>query len=177
MTPSPAAPAAPPLAWTTVPSPLGPLRLIAQGEALVALGMDPPAEPPPGAEERLAHPVLAAAAAQLQEYFAGTRRAFELPLAPQGTEFQRRVWAALQEIPYGETITYGALSRALGDPLATRAVGLANGRNPIGLIIPCHRVIGQRGALTGYAGGVARKRWLLDHESRVAGRAPVLPWG
>jgi methylated-DNA-[protein]-cysteine S-methyltransferase len=166
-----------PLIWTTTPSPLGPLRLVAQGGALVALSMDPPEAPPPGAEERADHPVLAAAAAQLAEYFAGTRRGFELPLAPQGTEFQRRVWAALQEIPYAETITYGALSRLLGDPLATRAVGLANGRNPIGLIIPCHRVIGQRRALTGDAGGVARKRWLLDHEAKVAGRAPVLPWG
>ena len=165
------------LAWTTTPSPLGPLRLIARGDALAALIMDPPAEPPPDAEERVEHPVLTAAILQLGEYFAGTRQVFELPLAPVGTEFQRRVWAALQEIPYAETITYGALSCSLGDPLATRAVGLANGRNPIGLIIPCHRVIGQRGALTGYAGGVARKRWLLDHEAKVAGRAPVLPWG
>lgn len=165
------------LTWTTTPSPLGPLRLIARGDALAALIMDPPTAPPPGAEERAEHPALAAAVTQLDEYFAGTRQVFELPLAPQGTEFQRRVWAALQEIPYAETITYGALSRLLGDPLATRAVGLANGRNPIGLIIPCHRVIGQRGALTGYAGGVARKRWLLDHEAKFAGRAPVLPWG
>jgi len=97
--------------------------------------------------------------------FAGQRTAFELPLAPEGTEFQRRVWAALQQIPYGQTWSYGELARHIGSPAASRAVGLANGKNPIALVIPCHRVIGSDGSLTGYGGGLERKRFLLDLET------------
>ncbi len=102
---------------------------------------------------------------QLDEYFAGDRREFDLPLVPLGSEFQRRVWDGLLEIPYGETISYGELAREIGRPAAARAVGMANGQNPISIVIPCHRVIGADGALTGYAGGVERKRLLLEHES------------
>jgi methylated-DNA-[protein]-cysteine S-methyltransferase len=109
--------------------------------------------------------VLARAAAQLAEYFAGTRRTFDLPLAPRGTGFQRIVWHALAKIPYGETRSYGELARAIGRPAASRAVGAANGKNPLSIVVPCHRVVGASGELTGYAGGVATKRWLLDHEA------------
>jgi len=105
-------------------------------------------------------------ATQLAEYFAGDRRAFDLPVAPRGSEFQELVWRALVEIPFGETRSYGQLARSIGQPTASRAVGAANGRNPIAIIVPCHRVIGATGALTGYAGGMAAKRWLLDHERR-----------
>lgn len=110
------------------------------------------------------HPVLVAARRQLEEYFAGRRRHFELPLAPRGTEFQREVWQALTTIPYGTTTSYGALATRLGRPSASRAVGAANGRNPLGIIVPCHRVIGSAGALTGYAGGLERKQALLALE-------------
>jgi methylated-DNA-[protein]-cysteine S-methyltransferase len=103
-------------------------------------------------------------ARQLAAYFAGELRAFELPLVPTGTPFQQRVWSALQHIPYGATTTYGRLAEQLGQPGAMRAVGLANGRNPIAIIIPCHRVIGANGSLTGYGGGLQRKQWLLALE-------------
>lgn len=101
---------------------------------------------------------------QLRAFFAGELHRFDLPLAPQGTEFQKRVWDALLEIPFGETTSYGELARRLGNPTASRAVGLANGSNPIAIIIPCHRVIGSNGKLTGYGGGLPNKRWLLDFE-------------
>lgn len=107
----------------------------------------------------------AAAARQLEEYFAGTRTVFELKVAPVGTDFEKRVWKDLVGIPFGATETYGAIANRLGDPGASRAVGVANARNPIAIIIPCHRVIGSDGDLTGYAGGLHRKRWLLEHES------------
>lgn len=115
--------------------------------------------------------VLVEAASQLSAYFAGDRTAFDLPLAPRGTGFQRLVWAALLAIPYGETTSYGDLARQLGSPGAARAVGLANGRNPISIIVPCHRVVGSTGQLTGYGGGIERKRTLLAHEERVSGLA------
>jgi methylated-DNA-[protein]-cysteine S-methyltransferase len=102
---------------------------------------------------------------QLGEYFAGERRHFELPLGAAGTAFQRRVWAALLEIPYGETTSYGRTATAIGSPTAARAVGLANGQNPISVIVPCHRVVGAGGSLTGYGGGLDAKRWLLSHEA------------
>jgi methylated-DNA-[protein]-cysteine S-methyltransferase len=102
---------------------------------------------------------------QLDEYFAGVRREFDLPLDPLGTVFQRRVWSSLVEIPYGETTTYGKLAAVLGAPTAYRAVGLANGQNPISIIVPCHRVVGADGSLTGYGGGLDAKRWLLTHET------------
>jgi methylated-DNA-[protein]-cysteine S-methyltransferase len=112
---------------------------------------------------------LAHAVAQLQAYFAGELCDFDLPMKMHGTEFQQRVWASLCEIPYGETISYGELARWVGNPKASRAVGLANGRNPVAIVVPCHRVIGADGSLTGYGGGLERKVWLLDHE--VAYRA------
>ena len=102
---------------------------------------------------------------QLQEYFKGTRDSFSLNLKPNGTDFQKRVWDALQDIPYGKTVSYLELSKTLGDVKAIRAVAAANGKNPLWIVIPCHRVIGSDGSLTGYAGGLHRKKWLLDHES------------
>ena len=111
-----------------------------------------------------------AASDQLAEYFAGTRTEFDLPLAPRGTPFQLAVWAELTRIPYGSTVSYGAVATALGkSPVASRAVGLANGRNPISIIVPCHRVIGADGSLTGYGWGVDRKEWLLRHEGVYSG--------
>ncbi len=104
--------------------------------------------------------------AQLQAYFAGELRAFELPLAAAGTVFQQRVWRALCDISYGETISYRKLAQRIGQPSASRAVGLANGKNPISIVVPCHRVIGMNGSLTGYGGGLQRKRWLLAHEKQ-----------
>lgn len=106
---------------------------------------------------------------QLEDYFSGTRRTFDLPLAPAGTAFQRRVWDALQGIPYGQTASYGDVARRIGQPLAAQAVGAANGRNPIAIVIPCHRVVGADGSLTGYAGGVVRKRQLLRLEAQHSG--------
>jgi O-6-methylguanine DNA methyltransferase len=103
---------------------------------------------------------------QLEAYFLGTLREFEIPLDPVGSDFQMKAWKALREIPYGETRTYGDIARAVGQPKATRAVGLANHDNPLAIVIPCHRVIGANGSLTGYGGGVHRKRWLLEHEAR-----------
>jgi methylated-DNA-[protein]-cysteine S-methyltransferase len=103
---------------------------------------------------------------QLREYFAGARRDFEIPLLMEGTDFQKRVWKNLQKIPYGETISYGELANRIGDPKAVRAVGAANGQNPIPIIVPCHRVIGSNGSLTGFGGGLENKRKLLDLESR-----------
>ncbi len=154
-------------------TPVGPLTLVARGEAVVGVWMEDQRHhpgllaygEPAGADD----PVLAGAAAQLEEYFAGRRTEFDLPLAPEGTDFQRRVWAELMRIPYGETVTYGELARRLGNPTGSRAVGLANGRNPIGIVVPCHRVVGSGGDLTGYGGGLPRKRLLLDLEARVAG--------
>jgi methylated-DNA-[protein]-cysteine S-methyltransferase len=108
--------------------------------------------------------LLREAIRQLRAFFAGERQHFDLELNPQGTGFQQRVWGALQEIPFGETISYRELARRLGNPAASRAVGLANGSNPIAIIIPCHRVIGSNGTLTGYGGGLENKRWLLDFE-------------
>ena len=101
---------------------------------------------------------------QLEEYFAGERTTFDVPLAPEGAPFEREVWRALEEIPYGETVSYGEIARRVGQPTAARAVGTANGRNPIAVIVPCHRVIGANGSLTGYGGGLERKRLLLELE-------------
>jgi methylated-DNA-[protein]-cysteine S-methyltransferase len=152
----------------TLETPIGQLTLLASGGALEAVhlpgGEDKPAEPARAiAPEDAA--ALAAARAQLGEYFAGERRCFELPLAARGTPFQRQVWAALTRIPYGETTSYAAIAQAVGRPRAVRAVGAANGKNPLAIVVPCHRVIGADGTLTGYAGGLPIKRWLLDHEA------------
>ena len=103
---------------------------------------------------------------QLDEYFRGERKTFDLPLAPKGTDFQKKVWNALKEIPYGETRTYGEIAAAVGNPKAARAVGMANNKNPIGIIIPCHRVVGVDGKLVGYAGGMDKKEWLLQLERK-----------
>ncbi|HEY6210306.1 MAG TPA: methylated-DNA--[protein]-cysteine S-methyltransferase [Gemmatimonadales bacterium] len=105
--------------------------------------------------------------AQLQEYFAGARTTFDLPLEPRGTDFQLSVWELLRKIPFGVTTSYGELARRLGDPKASRAVGAANGANPIPIIVPCHRVVGSKGELTGFGGGLERKRWLLEHEGAL----------
>jgi methylated-DNA-[protein]-cysteine S-methyltransferase len=153
----------PPVISTLYDSPVGPLTLVSDGAALVALEFDnvnrPVLQAPRGEDE-----VLAAARRQLDAYFAGRLRSFDLPLAPKGTAFQQRVWKALTRIPYGATRSYGALASAIGAPGASRAVGLANGRNPIAIVIPCHRVIGADGSLTGFGGGVERKRFLLELE-------------
>ncbi len=117
------------------------------------------------------HAAFDGAIRQLQEYFDGQRVTFEIPLAADGTDFQRRVWMALRDIPFAQTVTYGDIAREIGNPKGVRAVGLANGRNPISIIVPCHRVIGHNGTLTGYGGGIERKRWLLEHEARHAGLA------
>ncbi|HEX8002913.1 MAG TPA: methylated-DNA--[protein]-cysteine S-methyltransferase [Mycobacteriales bacterium] len=151
------------MTWTVLdPTPVGPLLLVADGEALTTLHFG--AGPGPG-ERDDDDPVLVAVATQLREYFAGDRKEFDLPLAPRGTDFQRAVWERLREIPYGTTITYGELARRVGNPAASRAVGLANGRNPIAIVVPCHRVIGSDGKLTGFAGGMDTKRALLELES------------
>lgn len=111
--------------------------------------------------------VLEDAAYQLKEYFEGSRTQFELKLNPSGTDFQKSVWKALQDIPHGKTVSYLSLSKILGDVKAIRAVAAANGKNPLWIVVPCHRVIGSDGSLTGYAGGLLRKKWLLDHENPV----------
>ena len=139
-------------------SPVGPITLVQEGEALTRLDFNTPSQ----AEE--ATPLLLEARWQLQEYFAGERKAFALPLAPAGTAFQKKVWAALREIPWGETRSYGDIARAIGKPTASRAVGMANGRNPLPVFIPCHRVIGTNGSITGYSGGLEKKRFLLRLE-------------
>jgi len=154
------------------PSPLGPLILVADGPALVGLylGQSPARIAADWVLDDRADP-LAAATAQLAAYFAGELTQFELPLRPQGTPFQQRVWTALRTIPYGSTLSYGALAQRIGHPQAARAVGLANGRNPLSIVVPCHRVIGAKGELTGYSGGVERKRWLLAHEQATPNQA------
>ena len=152
-------------------SPIGGLRLVAEDGALVGLFMEEHARAPArAAAAGEGGPVLDEAARQLAAWFAGERTSFDLPLRPKGTPFQIAVWKALRDIPYGETRSYREIATGLGQPKAVRAVGAANGRNPISIIVPCHRVIGASGALTGYAGGVQRKRWLLGHEREVLAR-------
>ena len=152
---------------TTLSTPIGPLLLTGDGASLTGVFMTEHRRGPAIALAWIedARP-FRDASAQLREYFAGTRTSFDLPLAAPGTGFQQRVWAALHRIPFGETTTYGALAATLGSPAASRAVGAANGRNPLSIVVPCHRVIGASGALVGYAGGTERKRWLLSHEAR-----------
>jgi methylated-DNA-[protein]-cysteine S-methyltransferase len=151
-----------------VDSPIGPLTIVAEDGAITALYMDMQRHAP-GAEafglpgDPVDEP-FATAARQLDAYFAGRLTDFDLPLAPAGTDFQRRVWDGLRAIPYGQTVSYGELARRVGNPAASRAVGLANGRNPIAIVVPCHRVIGTDGSLTGYGGGLDRKRFLLALE-------------
>jgi methylated-DNA-[protein]-cysteine S-methyltransferase len=121
-----------------------------------------------------ASPVLLEAIKQLDEYFAGARKQFDLPLQPAGTAFQQKVWDQLIKIPYAETVTYLHMAKRLGNVKSIRAAASANGKNPIGIIIPCHRVVGADGKLTGYAGGLHRKQWLLEHEAKMAGKSSSL---
>jgi methylated-DNA-[protein]-cysteine S-methyltransferase len=156
-----------PLSTITIASPVGPLTLVASDTGLRALlWPDDVRVSLADTVEDGSHPVLAMAAAQLDEYFAGTRTDFDVPLDPVGTEFQLRAWRALRSIPYSQTVSYGEQAERMGDRRKARAVGAANGRNPISIIVPCHRVVGASGALTGFAGGVDTKSWLLEHERR-----------
>lgn len=166
-------PSQPQVAHTVIESPIGDLTLVAVDGGLAGLYMEQhrhrPAEEKFG--DRDAEP-FGTVIAQLRAYFEGTLTTFDVPLAPRGTPFQRAVWDALREIPYGRTMSYGQLAERLGRPTAARAVGLANGRNPISIIVPCHRVVGSTGDLTGYGGGLDRKRHLLALEA--ARLAPTL---
>lgn len=143
-------------------SPLGCLQLTAENEAVI--GVEFVSTPAPNVGDS---PVLELCQRQLEAYFAGTLTEFTIPLSVSGTDFQIRVWHELQRIPFGSTLSYGGLAQRIGNPKASRAVGGANNRNPIAIIIPCHRVIGVRGELTGYAGGLDRKEALLEHEKRI----------
>ena len=159
------------LASTTMSSPIGVLTVEVSDAGVCAVWWhddprprgDAPTAAPTAAQQQL----LDTTVRQLGEYFAGTRTVFDVPLDPHGTPFQRAAWDVLRTIPFGSTMTYGQQAVALGDPNKARAVGAANGRNPIGIIVPCHRVVGASGALTGFAGGLDAKAWLLDHEQRV----------
>jgi methylated-DNA-[protein]-cysteine S-methyltransferase len=147
-------------------TPVGPLTLHSDGAALTGLEFDQPKHPlppSPRGEDR----VLAQARRELDQYFAGKRKSFDVVLAPRGTSFQQLVWMALRAIPYGETRTYGQQAARIGSPKAFRAVGLANGKNPIAIIVPCHRVIGSDGGMTGFGGGIARKQFLLELEAAI----------
>lgn len=164
-----------PRSHAVIDSPIGPLTLVTEDGKLTGLYMDVAGREPDEAVlgERVSAPddaVLSAAAGQLASYFTGELTSFDLPLNLVGTGFQRTVWASLRDIPYGETISYGELARSIGQPSASRAVGLANGRNPVSIIVPCHRVVGSNGNLTGYGGGLPRKQYLLALEQRVTGK-------
>ena len=154
--------------WTVMPSPVGDLRIVERDGAIVAIEFSPfqqPADGRPLGARQDDHPLLAEAVRQLDAYFVRDLKEFDLPLAPVGTDFQRRVWQQLQLIGYGHTASYGEVAGRLGmTNAASRAVGLANGRNPIPIVVPCHRVIGANGTLTGYAGGLERKQTLLSLE-------------
>lgn len=165
-----------PISFTRFPSPVGQLVLTATDVGLTGIYFPTSRHGPPTLEtddwleddgRGPGSAILARTRGQLDEYFAGKRMTFDVPLAAEGTGFERRVWGALQAIPYGTTLSYGELARRLGDPRATRAVGAANGKNPIPIIVPCHRVVGSRGELTGFGGGIDRKRWLLEHEGAL----------
>ena len=156
--------------YDTFGSPVGELLVAGDGVALTGLYMqEGPGRVEPDAAWRRARQPFAAVREQLEEYFAGGRTRFELRLALAGTEWQRRVWEALERVPYGKTVSYGELAGRLGRPSAARAMGAANALNPISIVVPCHRVVGANGALTGYAGGVERKRFLLALEARAKG--------
>lgn len=162
--------------YTYYDSPIQPIMLVAEDGFLIGLYMATTRYPliiggDWQCDDRL--PLFVEAKQQLAAYFAGERQTFELPLRPAGTPFQRQVWEELGRIPYGVTVSYGELARRIGNVNASRAVGLANGRNPISIIVPCHRVIGANGKLVGYAGGMERKQRLLAHEAAV--RANALP--
>jgi methylated-DNA-[protein]-cysteine S-methyltransferase len=162
--------------YTIVDSPIGPLRLVANEDSLVAVSWEEKhalRDSPHANARELRHPVLEETARQLNEYFAGTRRTFELKLHFDGTEFQRKVWNALLTIPFGETRSYGRIAVQIGHPMAVRAVGAANGQNPIPIIAPCHRVVGSTGKLVGFGGGLPRKVHLLTLEGALTGEIPI----
>jgi methylated-DNA-[protein]-cysteine S-methyltransferase len=154
--------------YTTLDSPVGALFLTSNGEAITELFMEKhKGGPKPIGDWRRDDGLFREAADQLGSYFAGELTEFDLPLATAGAPFQQRVWTELRKIPYGSTISYGELARQVGNPKASRAVGAANGSNPISIIIPCHRVIGSNGKLTGYGGGIERKKFLLEFEAET----------
>jgi methylated-DNA-[protein]-cysteine S-methyltransferase len=158
---------------TVLDSPVGELTIVATDHGIRAIlwpGDDPSRVRLAETTEDPSHPVIAETVAQLVEYFDGERTDFDLPLDPVGTEFQRDAWATLRSIPYGTTVSYGEQAARMGDRRKARAVGAANGRNPISIVVPCHRVVGANGALTGFAGGTETKAWLLDHERRQLSR-------
>ena len=151
----------------TFDSPIGVLTLTSEDGRLTGLHMEDQRHAPPGSEDWVTdESAFSDVLAQLDAYFSGRLTDFDVPLRMRGTDFQRRVWEGLTGIPYGETWSYAQLAEKVGNARACRAVGLANGRNPVAVIVPCHRVIGANGTLTGYGGGLDRKRWLLDHEAR-----------
>lgn len=165
----------PTLWYTEVDTPIGQLVVASEDDAIMGVYMESHRHGPVDRDSWLpdvngVRPVLNAARTQLAEYFSGKRVAFKLKLRARGTEVQQTVWRALSDIPFGETRSYGEIAATIGNPKASRAVGAANGRNPISIIVPCHRVIGSNGSLTGFGGGIERKEWLLAHESRVSGR-------
>jgi methylated-DNA-[protein]-cysteine S-methyltransferase len=162
--------------WHQIESPVGNLLLAGDGTSLELIHFQSGPHARNAAAEWVRNPrPFEPAVAQLLEYFAGERREFDLPLAPQGTDFQRSVWTALRKIPYGETLSYGELARRIGNPNASRAVGLANGANPLPIVVPCHRVIGADGSLTGFGGGLDIKRKLLALERAHAGQCSAAP--
>jgi methylated-DNA-[protein]-cysteine S-methyltransferase len=165
----------------TMDTPIGPVTIRSDGQAIIAVSFGRDASnseaPPqgggrlPAAADGADDPILARAVRQLNEYFEGTRSNFDLPLGARGTAWQTAVWKALREIPFGTTASYGDVARRAGSPNAARAVGAANHVNPLGIVVPCHRVVGRDGSLTGYAGGLPIKEWLLRHEERMRGAA------
>lgn len=164
------------LYFSTTDTPIGALTVVAAdaGVRAVLWPDDNPRRVRLGdAVEQPDHPVVEATVAELGEYFAGDRQAFGVPLDPRGTEFQQSAWQALRLIPYGATVSYGEQAERMGDRRKARAVGAANGRNPISIIVPCHRVVGANGELTGFAGGIEAKSWLLEHERGVLGVGPA----
>ena len=172
-TPNPSNSADAALHTATIGSPVGDLRIVASdaGVRAVLWPSDDASRAPLSSDVGVSesHPILALAGRELTEYFAGDRQHFDVPLDPEGTEFQQEAWLALRAIPYGETVSYGEQAARMGDKNKARAVGAANGRNPISIIVPCHRVVGANGSLTGFAGGIKTKQWLLAHEQKVAG--------
>ena len=157
---------------TKIDSPIGTLTLVADDEVLTEVRFPNDAHHDDDIEmvDATDHAVLQQAANELGEYFSGTRVDFDVPLDPRGTAFQLAAWQALRTIPYGETVSYGEQAKRLGDAGKARAVGAANGRNPLPIIVPCHRVVGSNGHLTGFGGGIETKAWLLDHEQNVRNR-------
>jgi methylated-DNA-[protein]-cysteine S-methyltransferase len=151
--------------YSIIDSPLGKVTIQANNDGLLGVWFETQTTQPNSLGSLTSnHPLLTKAEHALEKYFAGTATTFDIPIVAKGTEFQKKVWQALTTIPFGQTWSYQQLANAIDNPKAVRAVGLANGRNPVSILVPCHRVIGKNGKLTGYAGGVERKAWLLKHE-------------